>query len=336
MKAVFVLSGEDMELAAAEVSALLDTEDHKVSGNIMMATLDKKDAARLGGFAKRIAYTRRVSRVLFECDQTGLERSLESFDWSDIEGKSFCVRNFSATITIPESKLAGFVWRGLKEPKVDLNDPEATIELYSFEDKTICAARIFEVDNEFESRKAHLRPCLHPTSMHPKLARALVNLSGIWDGTLVDPFCGSGGIMIEAGLIGFYAEGYDIDKAVLDKARINIAHFGVSDFSLEQKDALTIRKDMEFIATDLPYGLNTKAAGLDGLYAAFMKVLESYLTGRAVIVFPDFYDHRRILEGADLLIRGEYSHYLHKSLSKVIVVLEKRKKGKQVSIALSS
>ena len=71
-------------------------------------------------------------------------------------------------------------------------------------------------------RKAHLRPELQPTSLHPRLARALINLTGIRKGILLEPFCGAGGILLEAGLMGIKTVGYDIDKIVLKKCKINL------------------------------------------------------------------------------------------------------------------
>ncbi len=39
--------------------------------------------------------------------------------------------------------------------------------------------------------------------MSPKLARCMVNLTGVKENDLVlDPFCGTGGILIEAGIMG--------------------------------------------------------------------------------------------------------------------------------------
>jgi len=58
-----------------------------------------------------------------------------------------------------------------------------------------------ELKSGFGKRKPHMRPGFHPSSLNPKLARAFVNLTGIRKGTIVDMFCGTGGILIEAGLI---------------------------------------------------------------------------------------------------------------------------------------
>ena len=68
-----------------------------------------------------------------------------------------------------------------------------------------------------------------PTSLHPQLARCCVNLTGIKkDETLLDPFCGTGGILIEAGLMGLNCIGGDISDWVLKKCRENIKESGLN------------------------------------------------------------------------------------------------------------
>lgn len=53
-------------------------------------------------------------------------------------------------------------------------------------------------------------------TVNPKIARALVNLSGVKDKELfLDPFCGTGGILIEACMVGARIIGADVqDKMV--------------------------------------------------------------------------------------------------------------------------
>jgi tRNA G10 N-methylase Trm11 len=61
----------------------------------------------------------------------------------------------------------------------------------------------------------------------------------------------------------------------------------------------------KYIVTDLPYGKNTKDIDFD-LYKRFMKNLKAK---KAVIVFP-----------SDYKIKADYKYYVHRSLSKKIVI----------------
>ncbi len=177
---------------------------------------------------------------------------------------------------------------------------------------------------EFLSRRAHLLPEGHPTSLHPKLARAMVNLTGASKGDVIlDPFCGAGGILIEAGLVGFQVVGFDIDLIMLRRAKINLDYVGVKDFRLEQKDATLISKHYDYIVTDLPYGRNSKLSEkeLEVLYLKFFKVLKRVKVKKAVIGLPDFVDYKKLIKKSGLKIKKEFDWYLHKSLTKKILIL---------------
>ncbi|MBW2963361.1 methyltransferase domain-containing protein [Candidatus Woesearchaeota archaeon] len=176
----------------------------------------------------------------------------------------------------------------------------------------------------FLSRRAHLLPAGHPTSLHPKLARALVNLTGAKSGEIVlDPFCGAGGILIEAGLIGYKVVGFDIDQIMLKRAKINLDYVGVKDCQLKLKDATTINKHYDYIVTDLPYGRNSKLSEKDllGLYLKFFKVLKKIRVKRAIVGLPDFVDYSKLIKKAGLKVKKEFSWYLHKSLTKKIILI---------------
>jgi len=59
-------------------------------------------------------------------------------------------------------------------------------------------------------------------TLPPKLARIMVNLTGRKDGIVWDPFCGSGTILMEAGMLGFDLLGSDIDEKAIDFTEKNI------------------------------------------------------------------------------------------------------------------
>ncbi len=71
----------------------------------------------------------------------------------------------------------------------------------------------------------------------PKIARMMVNLAGISpDGTLLDPFCGSGTVLQEAALLGVsHLMGSDRDKKAIERTRINLEWLG--NFTSQMKTA---------------------------------------------------------------------------------------------------
>ncbi len=177
---------------------------------------------------------------------------------------------------------------------------------------------------EFLSRRAHLLPEGHPTSLHPKLARALVNLIGASKSdTVLDPFCGAGGILIEAGLIGMKIVVFDIDMIMLKRAKINFDYLKIKNYQLKLKDATTTSKHYNYIVTDLPYGKNSKLSEkeLEVLYLKFFKVLKRIKPKKAIVGLPDFVNYKKLIKKAKLKIKKEFDWYLHKSLTKKILIL---------------
>ncbi len=311
MKYLLVLSKQDLNLAKEEAISLLKPKNIFLCKNLLVIGIPEKRIK----LAERLACTKAVYQILFECSGKDLENRIKKYAWNKIYKRDFSLRCSRER----EGELAGYVWGRLKNPKVSLKNAKTQIRIFEGK-KTRCCLLLHGQKQDFESRKPHLRPGFSPVSLHPKLARAMVNLTGIEKGLIIDPFCGTGGLLIEAGLMGLEIRGYDIDYNMLAKSRDNLRHFKIKNFKLVKRNALALGKT-SYIATDLPYGKNTKKQDLKRLYSAFFKVLEKNLKKRAVIGIPDFAGYKRLI-GKRLRIAGEFSVCLHKSLTKKIIVLE--------------
>jgi 23S rRNA G2445 N2-methylase RlmL len=96
-----------------------------------------------------------------------------------------------------------------------------------------------------------------PGSLKPSVAAALLQLAEIKPGQRVlDPCCGAGTILVEAGLSGSQAFGGDIDGHALLSARTNAASAGVK-LPLHIWDARHLPvagRSVERIVTNLPWG----------------------------------------------------------------------------------
>lgn len=310
---IFLLSKQNIELSKAEVLALTDKQDFMLIDNLLIINSNFKDY-------KRLAYTKEVYDLLFISNPKNLVTDMRNFDWQKIYKTNFCLRAHDAK-GFKEKTLAGYIWNKLKAPKVNLKSSKTEIHLFFVKNKAIGALLKYKNKQDFEKRKPHLRPELHPSSLNPRLARAVINLTGIKKGKILDPFCGSGGILIEAGLIKLQPIGYDIDKIMLKRAEINLKHYKIKDYKLKQTDAAKIKTKFNYIVTDLPYSRNTKKQDLTKLYLNFLKTLKKILKKKAVIGFPDFIDYKTLIEKSKLKIEKEFNYYLHKSLTKKIIVL---------------
>lgn len=146
---------------------------------------------------------------------------------------------------------------------------------------------------------------LYKGLLPPKIARILINLSlGQSDPEgkiFLDPFCGSGTFLIEAGLMKMRLLGSDLDQDQLVGTRENLNFFQLSA-DLFHCDAVKLSHNLptkvDFIATEPYMGrpgtrvdrLPDLARGLAKLYLGCLKDWEKLLSanGRIAMIFPIF------------------------------------------------
>jgi len=102
------------------------------------------------------------------------------------------------------------------------------------------------------------KPYRTSTSLSSQLARALVNLVIPQAGSLVDPCCGTGSILLEAHLLGLQTYGADQNRRTAWMARQNLAHFGY-DVVVDHVAIQDCQRKADALVTDLPYGRLLKA-----------------------------------------------------------------------------
>ena len=317
MVLLFVLSKQHLDLAVAEVLSIAKTCTYEQHEHLFLVdcTYSKKFL--------RLAYTKKICKVLFFCVPSQFEKKFNDFNFKKVYVKSFSARIFGKEhVPFSERTLGGNIGKMLVTPLVNLKHPTTAFELHTLKNFFVMSTLVHEFTYSFDDRKGHKRPSLHPSTLHPQLARCLVNLTGIEHGKILDPFCGSGGILLEAGLLGFEPIGYDIDPEMIIRARKNLDYFHLKNYMLACKDATTIHQPFSYMATDLPYGVNTKKVSYDTLYNSFLTVVKKYCRKKAVICFPDFFDYNPLLKKLQLTKQYEFTYYLHKSLSKKIVVID--------------
>ena len=312
MNQILVLSKKDLELSKCEALSLYKTEKYEQIENLLILNSSKD-------YYKRLAYTKETYEFLFKSNSKDIESDIKKFDWQKTYKTSFSVR--CVNNSKDERRIAGLINDSLLNPKVDLKKAETKIVFFFFEKNVVCGKLIYEQEKSFNLRKAHMRPELHPTSLSPQLAIASINLTGKTKGKFLDPFCGSGGILIEAGLLGFDVTGYDIDRIMINRSKINLDHYGIKNYELKLHDATKITEKFDCIVTDLPYGKSSKLSDeINNLYINFLK--NAYdITDVMVVLFPDFVDYEKML--GKWKEESSFNYYLHKSLSKRIVILKK-------------
>jgi tRNA (guanine10-N2)-dimethyltransferase len=119
----------------------------------------------------------------------------------------------------------------------------------------------------FSARRTPYLPFQRPVTLAPRFARALVNLAQIGPGDrVVDPFVGTGSLLLEAALVGARTVGIDASASMIRGALENFAHFGQVPEAVRQSDAAEAAAgfppaSFDALVTDPPYG---RASGTRG------------------------------------------------------------------------
>jgi tRNA (guanine10-N2)-dimethyltransferase len=329
----FELSGEHPTLPLAEAVATLALYGTKAriarDGSAATARCAKGALPRL---VSRLALCHAVSECLGE--HRTLREATASADRLSIEGRRVKVRativsgRWSKDEQAKAEKRVGAILA--KRNKIDLREPEVEVRVLLGNRVRVCRL-VARIDRKgYESRKGERRPFFSPISLHPKYARALVNLARVRDGgTLLDPFCGTGGILIEGALAGASVAGSDIDQRMMEGAAANMRHFGLEPGRMEACDISDIARlfgRVDAIATDPPYGKasSTWKERPRELHRRLLHALCETLAdgGRAAVVLPDVSVLSELPPGMEML----ESHPLrvHRSLVRNFVVMRKR------------
>jgi tRNA (guanine10-N2)-dimethyltransferase len=211
--------------------------------------------------------------------------------------------------------------------KVDLENPDCETRLVQG-GRNHLGIQIASIDrSSFQQRKVDNRPFFSPISLHPKYARALVNLARASEGeTFLDPFCGTGGILMEAGFIGAKLVGSDIKEEMIEGCKKNLGMFEVHS-SFFRSDVGEIGRHVErvsSIATDPPYGRSSSTMREDpgSLYERSFKAFQEVLkeNGYLAVVLPN---EKHIKMGEEFLQLEEvHKQRVHKSLDRFYCVFK--------------
>jgi len=188
--------------------------------------------------------------------------------------------------------------------RVDMENPERVLVLLVADGGYVLGVKLAETSRRMlPSRGNELKPFSHYSALQPEFCRVLANLARAKPRSLVlDPFCGTGGIMIEACDLGATSLGLDFRTSMTRGARTNLMYFRYDRFHLVTGDI----RDCPFtnadsVATDPPYGKLSpmvKGRSVSETYQDLMALSRDILPpgGHLSLVCPSD-------EPADMLIR---------------------------------
>lgn len=336
MLIAFELSGEHSTLPGSEVLAGLESAcaDFSVvlrlDGCLMIEI--RKDECRIAGIlAEKLSMTHYITEVL-GIGGASEEDVLDTVEKAgfEIEGTYSIrvkrIREYSRINTgSMEKRLGGIFFR--RGARADLKNPEVQLRVLLTEDKNIFGRIMYSIDRSaFEARKPHYKPFFYPGVMMPRTARALVNIAKP-ERNLLDPFCGTGGILAEAGLIGIIVIGGDMQRKLLLGAKMNLDHYNI-DHSLMYQDAcrMALRDEsVDAVVTDPPYGRSAaiKAESLTHMLTGSLREIYRVLKKGKRAVFISERDVEALAKDAGFRVVQSHLQRVHKSLTRRITVLEK-------------
>jgi putative methyltransferase (TIGR01177 family) len=167
------------------------------------------------------------------------------------------------------------------------------------------------------SKRPYFRNFFHPSALDPRLCRIMVNLARVRENDLIlDPFCGTGGILLEAQRMGIRTIGLDVVKKMCGGAKKN----GVEEVVQCDSLKMPIKKlSSHAIVTDIPYGISTHLSYniLSHKLVSDLISRKIYAVKRIVVMCKDS-DLEKI---SDSKVGCEtYCYRQHKNLTRCIVV----------------
>jgi tRNA (guanine10-N2)-dimethyltransferase len=315
-RSLVLLSGEGTTVPAAEARALFLTYDPESrflapSPRVLIAD-SAADPVVVGS---RIAFSRRVGALIEDRD---VVKSLT-------RGHRIRFRAFDLVSGLapadPEAYLKGL------DAQVDLESPEFEVTLVRSSEEYLAVTSPGTMKQGWSTRRPRRRPFFHPSAIFPKLARALVNLSGCKQGDVfLDPFAGTGSLPLEASLVGASVLASDLSQEMTRGALANMTHFRQSWMGVVQADSVAspfTRADA--IATDVPYGRASSTRGresreiIDLVLPALARLLRP--SSRLVLMHRQ---QEQIESSPELEVIEEHHLHVHKLLTRAITVLRRR------------
>ena len=285
--AVVIASGWQPNISKIENSTLVSHETHSQTIHERVIICDKGSAEKIGNKSSL------VSEILFpatHCKFTNQKSHVEMvLNWckSNLlnDGKTIAVRCSKIGV-----KVNGWSGRTLEQEiggklfesgwKINLTKPDITLRVIAVNHEGLepnkpsndDPALIWGVkrngQSTWDDRTAPKRPFFKPISLDPRLARSMVNISCPEGGKFLDPFCGTGGILLEASEVGLQVYGSDADFRMVEGSKENL------QWSLENQNMSGVAEVRRCSATKLnqnwgdiapfdgfafdpPYGLNS-------------------------------------------------------------------------------
>jgi tRNA (guanine10-N2)-dimethyltransferase len=315
-----LLSRESTGVPEAEARALVGDLDPRAKfespeGGLLIAETSADPAA----IEARVAFSRRVGLLV-------PDGNLEEEHVSRLRRGTYRVRVFGEGGLEREESLIDSIAERV-EGKVSLDSPDREVSVYVGEGGSTYLAITMpgSMRQGWATRRPRSRAFFHPSAIFPKLSRALVNLSGVQPGeAFLDPFCGTGSLLIEAGIIGAEPVGIDLARKMVRGARRNSIKYGQPWLGIVRADSRRLPvREVGGVATDIPYGRASSAGGLRSgdILRSLVEGAPEVLPkgGKLVVMHPKSLR----VEAGGMRVEQELEIYIHRTLTRAITVMRR-------------
>ena len=326
MRIAFELSGESKSLPRAEVLALFRGTVVQELERVLVMDVEAYDPT----LGSRLAMTHAVIDVKDVCPQSlaSIYRAAQSIGLPHV---SVAVRAKRVGSGLRSTDVEAAIGKALAERgyRINLTRPQILVKALLSEGQCVIGPTLTAMDrSRFELRRPHLRPYFYPGVLIPKIARASINLSGIREKELLlDPFCGTGGLLLEAGLVGAAVLGSDVDSRMVFGAKMNLDHYGIdNDLFVQDAQRMALRAEcLDAVTTDFPYGrsVSVRAVSPTQLTATALDEIFRVLKRDKRAVLISHTPIERAIFDAGFTIEERHAQYVHKSLTREIFVARK-------------
>jgi len=308
MSSFFVVSKQYEELARDEIISISKSYDDTSKVKVLPRLVMVSSRVPWDTIAKRATFARHAGTI------AGTFDDITKLDCTMPRPETFVCRTINLSSKSVGSSLerqAGAILAKKWNSKVSLSNPKVTVYLIITDSKNYLGYAETSITPNHPKKLVK-----HPHEIDMKLARCMVNLSGLKEGqTLCDPFCGTGTILLEAESMGIHSIGIDFDKIMCKITKKNLVAngFGSTVINSGFEEIKNIMGEIDGIVTDLPYGISSRSS------VSPKKLLEDFVSvipkrKKLVMVY------KKGLEVEQISKAKKYEIYRHKSLTRVIAV----------------
>jgi len=324
----FELSGEHESLPRSEALALVEAFSTRFSEiefleQCLIVEAEDLDVEVLG---RRLAMTHRIIEVLAVCP-ADLEALAQASSCLQLPPKKYLVRARRIRDALPpadavEREVGRILFQ--RGYRADLSHPEMVLRAVITTGKIVLGLEAARTDrSSFEARRPHLKPFFHPGVLMPRMARSLVNLTQVRAGeTLLDPFAGTCGILIEACLIGVNGVGIEVQPSLVRGALCNLQGLDCSLLLGDAKRLPLHDCSIDASVLDTPYGRSAKimAASKELLLKESLEELFRVIRpGRRMAIVADS-SIEALIQGAGFVVLEKHTDRVHRSLTRQIFI----------------